>query len=125
MEGLINSSEDRTRFIQEALSKDVLDAAFLCYYYNSFHKNWGPGEKPSDITIADIFPLLSSETVSDAFIRSAKLFKDADLPAMARLGYSEVEMTYEHALERFKDGNPGFSDDSYELALHAAMVNNR
>lgn len=49
--------------------------------------------KPSDIDLAEVFPSLSVETSLDAFARSARLFNDANRPAMAPLGYREVEST--------------------------------
>lgn len=125
MEHSVNDSEVRARCVRDATSKSVLDAAFLCYYYNCFTKNWGPGMKPTDIDLAEVFPSLAAGTRLDALMRSARLFDDANRPAMARLGYREVESTYDEALARFRDDNPGFSEESYDLALQAAMVNNR
>ncbi len=120
-----NSIAERASFVRDAQSKSLLDAAFLCYYFNCFSKKWGPGVKPPDIHLAEIFPSLDTETSLDAITRSSRLFDDANRPAMARLGYREVESNYEEALAGFRDSNPGFSEESYDLALHAAMVNNR
>ncbi len=117
--------EERGRCIQDASSKGLLDGVFRCYYYNNFTKRWGPGLKPTDVSVHEIFPSISDSVVADLVRCSARLFGDADQPAMARLGYPDLSMSYEDALLRFKASNPGFSDDSYRLALHAAMVNNR
>ena len=125
MEVSIDYLEERGEYIREAMSKSILDAAFLCHYYNNFHKKWGPGEKPADIMISEVFPSISSELSSSVIWKSEKMFHDANQPAMARLGYSEINVSYEKALSRFKYSNPDFTDGSYDLALHAAMVNNR
>jgi hypothetical protein len=125
MEISLNDLEERERHISEAKSLGFLDAAFLCYYYNHFRKRWGPGEKPLDIRVSEIMPSVVSEVAASAMSKCEEMFSAANLPAMASLGYSEITISHEEALKRFKHFNPGFSEDSYALALHAAIINNR
>ncbi|MEC3886912.1 hypothetical protein [Xanthomonas campestris] len=122
------STEDlkvREMAIVEARCENLLDGAFVCCFYNWFVRNWGPGQKPAIIDVKEAFPEISDQDSAAVVQRCYQMFKDANYPAMARLGYSEVKVGFEEAFEDFKKKNPGFSEESYGHAMHAALVNNR
>lgn len=117
--------EVRSTTITEARREPLLDGVFSCCYYNWVIRKWGPGAKPEPIDISDVFPEMSRKHADALDRRCYKMFRDANYPAMARLGYSQGTMNFEEALEAFKKSNPGFSEKSYGMAIHAGCINNR
>ena len=113
--------EERAKYISEAKEATFLDAVFLINYYNRDTKRWGPGPKPEDITPQEVFSEFDEGAYKDAVRKSQKLFAGNGLVGMAFFKYQSVTISYEDAVENFRDENPGFSDKSYGLAINAGI----
>jgi hypothetical protein len=53
------------------------------------------------------------------------MWADATEVGLAFFKYPQARRTFEEELVAFKTKNPGFSEESYELAMHAAFISLR
>ncbi|GAK53400.1 putative integron gene cassette protein [Candidatus Moduliflexus flocculans] len=113
--------EERAKYVAEARDTAFLDAIFLINYYNRDRKRWGFGPKPEDITPQEVFSEFDENAYEDALRKSQKLLAENGLVGMAFFEYQSVTISYEDAAKKLRKENPGFSDKSYELAIHAGI----
>lgn len=113
--------EVRAEYISEAKNVALLDAAFLINYYNRDVKRWGPGPMPEDIAPQEVFGELDENAYKDALKKSQKLMAESGLVGMAFFKYQAVTISYEDAVNKLRDENPGFSEKNYGLAIHCGI----
>lgn len=113
--------EERAKYVSEAKEAAFLDAVFLINYYNRDRKLWGPGPKPEDITPQEVFNEFDESVYKDALRKSQKLLSENGLVGMSFFKYQSVTISYEDAVKKFREENPGFSDKSYGLAINAGI----
>ncbi len=94
-------------------------------FYNRDAKLWGPEPKPEDINPQEIFGEYNGNAYKDAVNKSQKLLTESSLVGMAFFEYSSVTISYEDAVEKFREHNPGFNDKSYGLAISSGIRNMR
>lgn len=110
--------EQREKYIAEAKAAPFLDAVFLIIYFNREFRRWGPGPKPEAITPQEVFADFDVSEYDDAARRSWDLLTGSSVVGMAFFKYPSVALSYEDALKKFYNDNPGFGGRSYALAIH-------
>ena len=113
--------EERARYVAEAKEAAFLDAVFLINYYNRDTKRWGPRPKPDDITPREVFSEFDASTYEDALRRSQQLLAKNGFVGMAFFEFPSVTISYEDAVKKFREENPGFNDKSYGIAINAGI----
>ncbi|BCF97964.1 hypothetical protein PPGU19_025330 [Paraburkholderia sp. PGU19] len=119
----MDQTKQRAEYIRKVRSAQLLDAVFLFFYYNKWKRNWGPrSERPPTLELSDVLPELSQPAYEHALTLVARMWKGAEAVGLAFFRYPEAKRTYEEERIAFKLENPGFSEESYELAIHAAFI---
>ncbi len=114
--------EEKTRCLSEARTADMLDAAFLISLHN---ENRASGPEPLKIVPQEIFSDTPVDVIEDALMRVKKLLRESDSVAAAYYRAYGVTISYEDAKKKFREENPGFSDDTYQRAISRALYHNR
>jgi hypothetical protein len=119
----MDQAKTRADYIRRIQAARLLDAVFLLFYYNEWTRRWGPlSERPPALDLSEALPTLSRSTYEHALALANRMWSGATPVSLALLKYPEAKRSYEEELTAFKAENPGFSDESYNLALDAACV---
>lgn len=119
-------TEERADYIGKIRAAELLDAVFLLFYYNEWSRQWGPqSERPPEIDLSEALPTLSQPTYEHALALARRMWKDATAVGLAFHQYPQAKRTFEEEVVAFKTENPGFSEESYEMAKHAAFISLR
>jgi hypothetical protein len=119
----MSETDARAEYIQKIQNAGLLDAAFLLFYYNAWVLRWGPSsDSPAELDVSEILPDLSQSAYEQAGIQAQRMWNGAGEVALAYYEYPGVKQTFEEALAAFEAAHPGFSSESYGLALNAAYV---
>ncbi len=100
--------KERESYVQRAKAAQLLDAVFLVHYYNAWRQKWGPPPKQGQY--------------ADTLRLAQRMLDEASHVAMAMLKYPQAARSAEEEMQRFKNNNPGFSEESYTLAVSAAVI---
>ncbi|WP_061531848.1 hypothetical protein [Collimonas arenae] len=119
----MDRTEQRADYIRKIRAAQLLDAVFLLFYYNEWTRKWGPpSERPPALDLSEVLPALSQPAYEHALALVKRMWKDATAVGLALFKYPRAKRTFEEELIAFKMGNPGFNEEAYELAMHAAFV---
>lgn len=114
---------ERANFIGKIQAAQLVDAVFLLFYYNEWMCRWGlRSEQPPTLEISEVLPELSQPACENALTLVRRMWKGAEAVGLAFYRYPVAKRTYEEELVVFKFENPGFCEESYNLALHAAFI---
>ncbi|WP_149801820.1 hypothetical protein [Mesorhizobium sp. NFR06] len=112
-------SAARAKVKTEALSAKLLDAAFAITYYNDFSRRFGPpAERPPPIDLGVLGDRFSKGEINDAIRLVSELLKDA---YQAGDDLRERRLTHTEAVDRLRQGHPGFSDKCYEETISKGL----
>lgn len=122
----MDRAEERADYIGKIRAAQLLDAVFLLFYYNEWSRRWGPqSERPPELDLSEALPALSQPTYDHALALVRRMWKDATAVGLAFYKYPQAKRTFEEELVAFNMENPGFSEESYEMAKHAAFISLR
>lgn len=122
----MDRAEERADYIGKIRAAQLLDAVFLLFYYNEWSRRWGPqSERSPELDLSEALPGLSQPTYEHALALVKQMWKDATAVGLAFYKYPQAKRTFEEELVAFKTENPGFSEESYALAKHAAFISLR
>jgi hypothetical protein len=122
----MDQAEQRADYIRKIRDAQLLDAVFLIFYYNEWSRRWGPrSERPPALDLSEALPTLSHPNYVHALALAKRMWADATEVGLAFFKYPQARRTFEEELVAFKTKNPGFSEESYELAMHAAFISLR
>jgi hypothetical protein len=106
----------REKYIKMAKSAAFQDAVFLISYYNNHVKNIGPKPRLDNIEPKEIFKQFDNTDFNNAMLNAGRLLYQTTYVGTAFFNYPGSQ-TYESALVRMKNENPGFSENCYDLVV--------
>jgi hypothetical protein len=116
--------QQRQDMILAAWKLPPLDAVALMIHCNK----WlyvACDRKHLTIDITDIFPALSVQACEDLARAGRAMYRDARILAAAIFCHAREGQSNAEDERCFREKNPGFSEDSYQFAIHLAMFERR
>lgn len=115
--------EQREGYIRRIRTASLLDAVFLLFYYNEDARQWGsPSERPPVLDWRDVLPAVSQPTYEYALTLTKQMWEGRTAVGLAVFKYPQAKRPFKEELVAFKAGNPGFSEQSYDLAIQTACI---
>jgi hypothetical protein len=106
----------RLQYLNKASRAGFLDAVFYATYFNDHE--WGK-HFGCPIDPHSLFPNTSDDEIRSAIRRSNGLHHGRNAyVGEAYFKYPESRMTYEQAVAKLKQDNPGFCADAYDKVIH-------
>ncbi len=111
---------ERATYVERAMRAPLLDAAFLVHHFNTRVRRAGLADEPPEIQPSEVLTDFDEGPWRDALSRAVRLADSAYDVGAAYFGY-EGARPFEEQVAVFRASNPGYSDESYELAIEAGV----
>jgi len=119
----VETTGEKARVEQEALSAQLSDAAFAILSYNTFYSQFGPLPHPRPIDPRRTLKHRFSESeISDACRRASALLQEVQRP---NDDFLSNQLTHADLVNGFRKRHPGFSDKCYEDTVRQGYYINR